>query len=328
MEIQWAWVRKVTSEPAGCGPLSHPLTAPTGGHMPRCPSIHARPFRLPLGETWGRPPWVLPAAVLNQRLPRWLGLLWRGVLCPCPFVLLYTTFQARYDLRRNRNMLAARSYSKVQERDSLELSDETHAPQPSQGDSPSKRQSRALQCLLGFSLLANIALTLLYFSPWAAKQAVSGAAEDECRHLRSFEDVYEDVPSVVQCSTVRFDTGPGPSGSPDFKTFWGRHWFEGSEDDINLLWRQLSSVQLLSITAQEASRLPAHTARDADTPGKFAVTPQVFHDMHCLNYVRNHALGIPQMYSRMWTCMYISWETDRQRQDAMISQATPVFHKQ
>ncbi|KAK4466080.1 hypothetical protein QBC42DRAFT_259960 [Cladorrhinum samala] len=191
-------------------------------------------------------------------------------------------------------MLAAPSYAEVQQRDSFELSEETHKAN-SADNAPPKRQRCAWQYLFGISLIANALFALFLFSPTKHHRGLN-PAEDECHRLRSFEDIYDDVSSTIKCSTVRYDTGPSPD-PPDFKAFWGRHWFEGSEDDINLLWHQLSSVQLLSITAEEASRLPARTARDADRPGRFAVTPQVFHDMHCLNYVRNHALGLPQMHN-------------------------------
>ncbi|KAK3358575.1 hypothetical protein B0T24DRAFT_643882 [Lasiosphaeria ovina] len=191
-------------------------------------------------------------------------------------------------------MLTARTYTKVQ-RDSVELSEEAHIP-PLASDTQSKGQR--LPYFFGLSLLANIILALSCFLllPAKPKHPDSTTVEQECRRLRSFEDIYDDASSAISCSTVRYDTGPAPN-PPDFKTFWGRHWFEGSEDNINALWRQVSSIQLLSITAEEASRLPTRTARDADTPGQFAVTPQVFHDMHCLNYVRNSALGLPQMHN-------------------------------
>ncbi|KAK3997789.1 hypothetical protein QBC44DRAFT_376264 [Cladorrhinum sp. PSN332] len=202
-------------------------------------------------------------------------------------------------------MTTALSYSEVQQRDSFEVFEETRIPNSSNGTLP-RRQHWAWQYLFGISLLANAVLALFLVSP--IKYPDSNPAEDDCRRLRTFEDVYDDVSSTIKCSTVRYDTGPSPD-PPDFKAFWGRHWFEGSEDDINLLWRQLSSgetpmIHLESLAVQAAilhrlTRSTCSPASEHQRRGGFKAPRP--HSSRCRqarqNYVRNHALGLPQMHN-------------------------------
>ncbi|CAG9987089.1 unnamed protein product [Clonostachys byssicola] len=67
----------------------------------------------------------------------------------------------------------------------------------------------------------------------------------------------------------------------------GRSPYQGSSDEINLMWEDLYNEFAISlITGEEAARLPNATSPMAQEPTKYMVQLDVFHQLHCLNLMR------------------------------------------
>ena len=60
-------------------------------------------------------------------------------------------------------------------------------------------------------------------------------------------DIYNDATSVIRWNSIRYDTDPVASPR-DFKTYWGRHWFEGSREEIDELWHDVSSSKKANLS--------------------------------------------------------------------------------
>ncbi|CZR55584.1 uncharacterized protein PAC_05472 [Phialocephala subalpina] len=60
---------------------------------------------------------------------------------------------------------------------------------------------------------------------------------------------------------------------------------------IDERWRHLTSVGMYSLTPSEYKELDLDTAQVIKHPGQYLVTIEVFHQLHCLNYLRKAVYG-------------------------------------
>ncbi|KAL7941543.1 hypothetical protein V8C42DRAFT_360768 [Trichoderma barbatum] len=60
----------------------------------------------------------------------------------------------------------------------------------------------------------------------------------------------------------------------------------GWNNETNLAWNSILDAGLIKLTPQQASKLPYKTARNPHDPSTYVGILEVFHQLHCLNFIR------------------------------------------
>ncbi|KAH8810660.1 hypothetical protein F5884DRAFT_897231 [Xylogone sp. PMI_703] len=95
--------------------------------------------------------------------------------------------------------------------------------------------------------------------------------------------------------------------------------YEGEPSpETDAMWKRLTNVGMYSLTKEEYDQLPLETTEVPGQPGQYLVTIEVFHQLHCLNYIRKAAYGVYQdIESRHSREMHLTHCVDYLRQVLM-----------
>ncbi|KAL7942894.1 hypothetical protein V8C42DRAFT_330679 [Trichoderma barbatum] len=132
----------------------------------------------------------------------------------------------------------------------------------------SKAASRAK--LLPYSTALNIVLLLALLLTWTISYR-------KFAQLRILNAVYSPAESAIEYKTVVFTGGLHGDKSV----------YQGYSDEVNERWDSLfNDVGISQIPAAMAARLPNATTPTAHDPNLYMVELDVFHQLHCLNFMR------------------------------------------
>ncbi|KAJ4856507.1 hypothetical protein T069G_09875 [Trichoderma breve] len=138
----------------------------------------------------------------------------------------------------------------------------------SHNERPSKNVSRAK--LLPYSVAFNVVLLLALISTWAISYR-------KFAQLRILNAVYSPAESAIEYKTVVFTGG----------LHGDRSAYQGYSEEVNERWNSLfNEIGISQIPAAMAARLPNATTPTAHDPKQYMVELDVFHQLHCLNFMR------------------------------------------
>ncbi|KAL6854525.1 hypothetical protein J3F83DRAFT_764464 [Trichoderma novae-zelandiae] len=124
--------------------------------------------------------------------------------------------------------------------------------------------------LLPYSIALNGVLFVALFSTWAI-------SHQQFAQLRILNSVYSPAESAVKYKTVVFTGG----------LHGDRSVYQGYSDEVNERWDSLfNAIGISQIPASMAARLPNATTPTAHDPNLYMVELDVFHQLHCLNFMR------------------------------------------